>query len=70
MDFGKALRVAQMITGVRSAKLAEQLGVSRQQIHKWRYKPDARLSLVVKISKELNMEPLSFLELGDDDRYK
>ena len=66
MDFGKALRKAQVITGVRSAKLAEQLGVSRQQIHKWRYKPDARLSLVVKMSKEVGMHPISFLELAND----
>ena len=66
MDFGKALRKAQVITGVRSAQLAEQLGVSRQQIHKWRNKPDARLSLVVKMSKEVGMHPISFLELAND----
>jgi len=64
MDFGKALRQAQLITNVRSAQLAEQLGVSRQQIHKWRYKKDARLSLVIKITNELGMHPISFLELA------
>jgi len=63
MDFGRGLRKAQQITGVRSAQLAEQLEVSRQQVHKWRYKPDARLSLVLMLSHEIGMHPMSFLEL-------
>jgi|TARA_R110000764_G_scaffold214256_1_gene300737 transcriptional regulator with XRE-family HTH domain len=65
MDFGKALIAAQDLKGVRSAQLAEQLGVSRQQIHKWRTKKDARLSLVVKFSKELDIDVMEFLELAN-----
>ena len=65
MDFGKTLIAAQDLKGVRSAQLAEQLGVSRQQIHKWRTKKDARLSLVVKFSKELDIDVMEFLELAN-----
>jgi transcriptional regulator with XRE-family HTH domain len=64
MDFGKALIAAQDLKGVRSAQLAEQLEVSRQQIHKWRTKKDARLSLVEKMAKELDIDVIDFLELS------
>lgn len=64
MDFGKALIAAQDLKGVRSAQLAEQLDVSRQQIHKWRTKKDARLSLVEKMAKELDIDVIDFLELS------
>lgn len=64
MDFGKSLRLAQQKTGIRSSKLAERLGVHRQQVHRWRYKSDARLSLVSTLSKELGIDPIDFLELG------
>lgn len=67
MDFGKALREAQNLKGVRSAKLAEQLGVSRQQVHKWRTKKDARLSLAVRFAKELDIEVMEFLRLANED---
>lgn len=69
MNFGKALRKSQELTGIRSAELAESMGVHRQQIHKWRYKDDARLSLVIKVCKELNMHPISFLDLANDDDF-
>lgn len=64
MDFGKALIAVQDLKGVRSAQLAEQLEVSRQQIHKWRTKKDARLSLVEKMAKQLDIDVIDFLELS------
>ena len=67
MDFGKALRKAQDLKFVRSAQLAEQLGVSRQQVHKWRTKKDARLSLAVRLAKELDIHVMDFLELANED---
>lgn len=67
MDFGKALREAQNLKGVRSAQLAEQLGVSRQQVHKWRTKKDARLSLAVRFAKELDIDVMEFLRLANED---
>lgn len=63
-NFGKALRVAQEINGIRSVDLAKHFGVRKQHISRWRYMEDAPLSLVCKVSDSVNMTPLEFLSHG------
>ena len=65
-NFGKSLRLAQINKGVSSTELAAQLGITKQQVSQWRYREDAKLSLVTKICKQLGMHPFDFLELNDD----
>ena len=65
-NFGKSLRLAQVKKGVSSTELATRLGITKQQVSQWRYREDAKLSLVTKISNCIDMHPFDFLELNDD----
>jgi len=65
-NFGKSLRLAQIKAGVSSAELASRLDITKQQVSQWRYRQDAKLSLVEKVSGHLNISPVHFLELSDD----
>jgi transcriptional regulator with XRE-family HTH domain len=65
-NFGKSLRLAQIKAGVSSTELASRLEITKQQVSQWRYRQDAKLSLVEKVSEHLNISPVYFLELSDD----
>jgi transcriptional regulator with XRE-family HTH domain len=65
-NFGKSLRLAQIKAGVSSTELASRLDITKQQVSQWRYRQDAKLSLVEKVSEQLNISPIHFLELSDD----
>jgi transcriptional regulator with XRE-family HTH domain len=65
-NFGKSLRLAQIKAGVSSTELASRLDITKQQVSQWRYRQDAKLSLVEKVSEHLNISPVHFLELSDD----
>jgi transcriptional regulator with XRE-family HTH domain len=64
IDFGKALRSAQIKKNITSTQLAGKFGVSRQQMHRWRHQTTASLSLVDKMCTELKMDEIRFLKLG------
>lgn len=69
-DFGKALRVCQAKQGVSSVELAQRLGVTKQQLSHWRYRDDAKLSLVVKVCSGLDVEVFEFLhEAGETSSH-
>ena len=65
-NFGKALRVCQAKEGVSSIELAQRLGITKQQVSHWRYRDDAKLSLVVKVCVEV----ADFLEEATDKGSK
>ena len=65
-NFGKCLRLAQIQKVVSSTELAAKLGITKQQVSQWRYRQDAKLSLVVKLCNNLDMHPFDFLELTND----
>lgn len=44
MDIGKNLRVAQLVHGKSNKKVAEDLNIPVQMIHRWRYAKDIKLS--------------------------
>lgn len=44
MDIGKNLRVAQLVYGKSNKKVAEDLNIPVQMIHRWRYAKDIKLS--------------------------
>jgi len=66
-NFGKALRVIQAKEGVSSVELARRLGLTKQQISHWRYREDAKLSLVAKICNCLNVEVDEFIEIAIEE---
>jgi len=65
-DFGKSLRLAQVKLGVSSSELASDMGITKQQVSQWRYREDAKLSLVVKVCKHLKMDVYDFLRLASE----
>ncbi len=69
-NVGKSLRIAQELNEVTSRKLANDLAVSPQQVHRWRNMTDMKVSKVETICNYLNMEFSKFLELGCDRRKR
>ena len=65
-DFGKSLRLAQVKLGVSSSELAAQMGITKQQVSQWRYREDAKLSLVVKVCKHLEIDVYDFLRMANE----
>ena len=65
-NFGKSLKLAQIKAGVSSTELAARLGITKQQVSQWRYRDDAKLSLVERVCEHLSITPVKFLELSDD----
>ncbi len=65
-DFGKSLRLAQVKLGVSSSELASDMGITKQQVSQWRYREDAKLSLVVKVCKHLKIDVYDFLRLASE----
>jgi DNA-binding Xre family transcriptional regulator len=66
-NFGKALRVIQASKGVSSVELARRLGLTKQQISHWRYREDAKLSLVAKICNCLDVKVSEFMEIATEE---
>ena len=66
-NFGKALRVIQASKGVSSVELARRLGLTKQQISHWRYREDAKLSLVAKICNCLDVKVAEFMEIATEE---
>lgn len=66
-NFGKALRVIQASKGVSSVELARRLGLTKQQISHWRYREDAKLSLVAKICNCLDVKVYEFMEIATEE---
>ena len=64
MNFGKSLREAQAIRGVRSVQLAERFGVFPQQVNRWRNLKNGNAQLITKVCKELKYDELEFIALG------
>ena len=65
-DFGKSLRLAQVKLGVSSSELASDMGITKQQVSQWRYREDAKLSLVGKVCKHLKIDVYDFLRLASE----
>ena len=66
-NFGRSLKIAQEVNGFKSVDLAQQFGVRKQQISRWRGMEDAPLSLVCKVSGAIGLTPIEFLRLGMDN---
>jgi len=63
-DFGKALKKAQIDTGVRSVDLAAKLGVHKQQVARWRSLKDARIGLCEKLCDAMGIDLIVFMRGG------
>ena len=63
-NVGKSLRIAQELNEVSSRKLANDLAVVPQQVHRWRNMNDMKLSKIQIFCNYFDMEICKFLELG------
>lgn len=64
IDVGLAIRTAQLKVGLSSMKMAEDFGVVKQQIHRWRYSKDMKLSKAVEFANYFGYSLCDFVELG------
>jgi|DEB0MinimDraft_3_1074331.scaffolds.fasta_scaffold19639_3 DNA-binding XRE family transcriptional regulator len=67
VNFGKALRHAQINAGVSNVTLAKKLGVYPQQVSVWRSKDNATLKLCDKICNALDIDIKNFVEWARDE---
>lgn len=65
IDTGKCVREAQKLKGISNQKMAEDYGVARQQIHRWRMAPSMHLNKAHEFAKYFEMDVLDFLILGE-----
>ena len=63
-DFSKALKKAQIDTGVRSVDLAAKLNIHKQQVARWRTLKDARIGLCVKLCDAMDIDLITFMRGG------
>lgn len=62
MDIGKSLRVAQLVYGKTNKKLAEDLNIPVQMIHRWRYAKDMKLSRAKQLADYFGMTIDEFIK--------
>lgn len=62
IDFGKALRHAQIQAEVNNATLAKRMSVYPQQVSVWRNKKDASLKLCDQLCQAMDLDIKQFVE--------
>lgn len=64
-DVGKCVKMAQIKNEISTAKMAEDFGVFRQQIQRWRSANDMRLHKIEELADYFGMSRDEFLKLGE-----
>jgi len=64
IDAGKCIREAQKERGISNQKMAEDYGVVRQQVHRWRNNETMNLRSAHEFAKYFGMGIFEFLKLG------
>jgi len=64
IDAGKCIREAQELCDISNQKMAEDYGVTRQQIHRWRNTETMNLKSAHQFAKYFEMDVMTFLKLG------
>ena len=64
IDTGKCIRKAQEVTGISNQKMAEDYGVSRQQVHRWRTNDTMNIKSAHQFAEYFDMTVIDFLKLG------
>jgi DNA-binding Xre family transcriptional regulator len=67
MKFGHTLKMYQVWKGVTAPDLAKRMGVASQQIYRWHKCEDAKLSVILKVCEELDVDLWEFLDAVLDD---
>lgn len=69
IDTGKCIREAQELKGITNTQMAEDFGVARQQIHRWRTSTSMHLSKAHEFADYFGIDVFDFLVLGETE-YK
>lgn len=64
-NVGKCVRIAQAKREISTANMADDFGVFRQQVQRWRSANDMRLHKVEELAEYFGMSRDEFLKLGD-----
>ena len=67
MKFGHTLKMYQVWKGVNAPDLAKRMGVASQQIYRWHKCEDAKLSVILRVCEELDIDLWEFLDAVLDD---
>lgn len=66
IDAGRCLRVAQVKYNKPTMIMADEVGVSRQQIHRWRTATDMKISKMQEFSDYFGITLDEYIRLGSD----
>ena len=64
VDAGACLRAAQANRKITNLKLAEDFGVSKQQVHRWRFATDMRISRMQTFADYFGVGLHDYIDLG------
>lgn len=64
IEAGLCLRVAQTKYGKPTMKMAEDYGVARQQVHRWRTAQDMKLSKMQEFADYFGISLVEYIKLG------
>lgn len=64
IDAGLCIRTAQEKRRISSLKMAEDFNVAKQQVHRWRYSEDMKLSKLKEFADYFGYSLFGFLKLG------
>lgn len=62
---GRALTNIMRARGDSLSTLAQKLEVKRQQVHRWKYTDDLKLSVALKICRVYNITIKDFVKMGE-----
>ena len=65
INIGHCFKVAQSRRGYSNTKVANDFGVYRQQVNRWRTADDMSLSKIVEFAKYFKYSVHTFLKLGE-----
>lgn len=65
INVGASIRAAQAIRKINNTKMAEDYGVARQQVHRWRTAEHMYTQKVEEFAKYFGMNLYDFLTLGE-----
>ena len=65
INTGQCIKRAQALRGISCQQMAEDYGLHRQQVTRWRAQDDMHLGKLVKFAEYFEMNLFEFLKLGE-----
>lgn len=62
-DAGRCIRVAQVLRDMSAQDIADRMGTTRQQVHRWRSQPNLKIHQIEDFARVFDMSVAELLSL-------